>query len=125
VCGDLRRGSGCRFGAGRQRGRSDLGVRARGPRERAVEGGERDWQAGPAKQRHRRASAHRARASTRWTHMAAEREGESAWARDPPLIGSFQFKFKPSFKFKLIQTCATIQKIFKFSMMQHFMTHNV
>jgi hypothetical protein len=37
----------------------------------------------------------------------------------------FQFKFKPSFKFKLIQTCATIQRIFKLSMMQHFMTHNV
>jgi hypothetical protein len=36
-----------------------------------------------------------------------------------------QFKFKPSFKFKLIQTCATIQRIFKLSMMQHFMTHNV
>jgi hypothetical protein len=37
----------------------------------------------------------------------------------------FQFKFKPSFKFKLIQTCATIQRICKLSMMQHFMTHNV
>jgi hypothetical protein len=37
----------------------------------------------------------------------------------------FQFKFKPSFKFKLIQTCATIQRIFKLNMMQHFMTHNV
>jgi hypothetical protein len=37
----------------------------------------------------------------------------------------FQFKSKPSFKFKLIQTCATIQRIFKLSMMQHFMTHNV
>jgi hypothetical protein len=37
----------------------------------------------------------------------------------------FQFKFKPSFKFKLIQICATIQRIFKLSMMQHFMTHNV
>jgi hypothetical protein len=36
-----------------------------------------------------------------------------------------QFRFKPSFKFKLIQTCATIQRIFKLSMMQHFMTHNV
>jgi hypothetical protein len=37
----------------------------------------------------------------------------------------FQFNFKPSFKFKLIQTYATIQRIFKLSMMQHFMTHNV
>jgi hypothetical protein len=37
----------------------------------------------------------------------------------------FQFKFKPSFKFKLIQTCATIQRIFKLNMMQYFMTHNI
>jgi hypothetical protein len=37
----------------------------------------------------------------------------------------FQFKFKPIFKFKLIQTCATIQRIFKLIMMQYFMTHNV
>jgi hypothetical protein len=29
------------------------------------------------------------------------------------------------FKFKLIQTCATIQRIFKLSMLQHCMTHNV
>jgi hypothetical protein len=40
------------------------------------------------------------------------------------LLG-FQLKFNSSFKFKLIQTCATIQRIFKLSMMQHFMTHNV
>jgi hypothetical protein len=32
-------GSWCRFGAGWRRGRGDLGVRARGPRRRAVEGG--------------------------------------------------------------------------------------
>jgi hypothetical protein len=32
-------GSGCRFGAGWRCGRGDLGVRARGPRRRAVEGG--------------------------------------------------------------------------------------
>jgi hypothetical protein len=37
----------------------------------------------------------------------------------------FQSKFNSSFKFKLIQTCATIQRIFKLSMVQHFMTHNV
>jgi hypothetical protein len=65
VCGDLKRGSGCRFGAGRWRGCSDLDVRTRGPRRRAVEGGERDWQAGLAEQRHRRASAQRATAPTR------------------------------------------------------------
>jgi hypothetical protein len=32
-------GVGCRFGAGWRRGRDDLGVRACGPRRRAVEGG--------------------------------------------------------------------------------------
>jgi hypothetical protein len=47
VCGDLKRGSGCRFGARWRCGRDDLGVRARGPCRRAVEGGEWDWQAGP------------------------------------------------------------------------------
>jgi hypothetical protein len=57
VCGDLKMGSGCRFGAGSRRGRGDLAVRVRGPCRRAVEGGERDWQAGPVEQRHRRASA--------------------------------------------------------------------
>jgi hypothetical protein len=65
VCGDLKRGSGSQFGAGLRCGRGDLGVRARGPRRRAVEGGERDWQAGPAEQRHRRASTQRARVPTR------------------------------------------------------------
>jgi hypothetical protein len=62
VCGDLRRVSRCWFGTERRRGRGDLGVRARG---RAVEGGERDWQAGPVEQRHGRTSAQRARALTR------------------------------------------------------------
>jgi hypothetical protein len=47
VCRDLKRGSGCRFDARWRRGHGDLGVRARGPRRRAVEGGARDWQAGP------------------------------------------------------------------------------
>jgi hypothetical protein len=42
-----------------------------------------------------------------------------------PFLYGFHFKFNSSFKFKLIQTCATIQRIFKLSMMQHFMTHNV
>jgi hypothetical protein len=37
----------------------------------------------------------------------------------------FNSKFKLGFKFKLIQTCATIQRIFKLSMMQHVMTHSV
>jgi hypothetical protein len=37
----------------------------------------------------------------------------------------FNSKFKSGFKFKLIQTCATIQRIFKLGMMQHVMTHNV
>jgi hypothetical protein len=37
----------------------------------------------------------------------------------------FNSKFKLGFKFKLIQKCATIQRIFKLSMMQHVMTHNV
>jgi hypothetical protein len=37
----------------------------------------------------------------------------------------FQFKFKTSFKFKLIQPCATIQRIFKLSIMQDVITHNV
>jgi hypothetical protein len=37
----------------------------------------------------------------------------------------FNSKFKLGFKFKLIQTCATIQIIFKLSMMQHVMTHSV
>jgi hypothetical protein len=54
VCGDLKRGSGCRFGAGRRCGRGDLGVRPRGLRRRAVEGGDRDWQAGPVEQRQAR-----------------------------------------------------------------------
>jgi hypothetical protein len=48
-------------------------VRARGPRKRAVEGGERDWQAGPTEQRHRRASTQRAKAPTRRPHWT-ERE---------------------------------------------------
>jgi hypothetical protein len=73
VCGDLRRGSRRRFGVGRRRGRDDLDVRARGPRGRAVAGEERDWQAGLAKQQHRRASAQRARVPTRRPHWA-ERE---------------------------------------------------
>jgi hypothetical protein len=37
----------------------------------------------------------------------------------------FNSKFKLGFKFKLIQTCATIQRLFKLRMMQHVMTHNV
>jgi hypothetical protein len=54
-------------------------VRARGPRGRAVEGVERDWQAGSAEQRHRRTSAQRARAPTRWPHWTKrERAGEKA-----------------------------------------------
>jgi hypothetical protein len=32
-------GVGCRFGAGWRRGHDNLGMRARGPRRRAVEGG--------------------------------------------------------------------------------------
>jgi hypothetical protein len=39
VCGDLLRGSGCRFGAGWRRGHGDLGVHAHDPHRRAVEGG--------------------------------------------------------------------------------------
>jgi hypothetical protein len=35
----------------------------------------------------------------------------------------FQFKFNSSFKFKPNQICATIQRIFRLNMMQHFMTH--
>ena len=69
----LEEGLGCRFGAGRRRGSGDLGVCVCGPRGRAVEGVERDWQAWPAEQRHRRTSAQRARALTRWPHWA-ERE---------------------------------------------------
>jgi hypothetical protein len=42
ACRDLRRGSRRRFGAGRQRGRDGLRVRARGPLGRTVKGGERD-----------------------------------------------------------------------------------
>jgi hypothetical protein len=79
VRGHLKRGSGCRFCAGWRRGRGDLGVRAHGPRRRAVEGGERDWQAGPVEQRHRRASTRRARAPTRRPHWA-EREKASELA---------------------------------------------
>jgi hypothetical protein len=79
ACRDLTRGSRRRFGVGRRRGRGGLGVRARGPRGRAVEGGRRDWQAGPTELRHRRASAQRARAPTRWPHWAEwERVGELA-----------------------------------------------
>jgi hypothetical protein len=37
--GTCRGGSGCWFGAGRRRGRGNLGVRVHGPRRRAVEGG--------------------------------------------------------------------------------------
>jgi hypothetical protein len=37
----------------------------------------------------------------------------------------FNSKFKLGFKFKLIQTSATIQRLFKLSMMQHVMTHKV
>jgi ABC-type multidrug transport system fused ATPase/permease subunit len=37
----------------------------------------------------------------------------------------FNSIFKLGFKSKLIQTCATIQRIFKLSMMQHVMTHSV
>jgi hypothetical protein len=37
----------------------------------------------------------------------------------------FNSKFKLGFKFKLIQTSETIQRIFKLSMMQHVMTHKV
>jgi hypothetical protein len=37
----------------------------------------------------------------------------------------FNSKFKLGFKFKLIQIYATIQRIFKLSMMQHVMTRNV
>jgi hypothetical protein len=37
---------------------------------------------------------------------------------------SLGFSFQIQFKFQ-IQTCATIQRIFKLSMMQHFMTYNV
>jgi hypothetical protein len=44
--------------------RGDLGVRARGPRRRAVEGGGRDWGAGPVEQQHRRARIQRAKAPT-------------------------------------------------------------
>jgi hypothetical protein len=76
ACRDLRRGSRRRFCAGRRRGRGGLGGRARGPRRRIVEGGERDWQAGPAEQRHRRTSAQRASATTRRPHWT-ERERAS------------------------------------------------
>jgi hypothetical protein len=54
-------------------------VRARGPRGRAVEGGEGDWQAGPTEQWHRRASTQQARAPTRRPHWA-ERERVSELA---------------------------------------------
>jgi hypothetical protein len=37
----------------------------------------------------------------------------------------FNSKFKLGFKFKLIQTSVTIQRIFKLSLMQHVMTQNV
>jgi hypothetical protein len=37
----------------------------------------------------------------------------------------FNSKFKSGFKFKLIQICATIQRIIKLSMMQHVMTHSI
>jgi hypothetical protein len=37
----------------------------------------------------------------------------------------FNSKSKLGFKSKLIQTCATIQRIFKLSMMQHVMNHSV
>jgi hypothetical protein len=69
----------CRFGAGWRRGRGDLGMHACGPRRRAVEGGERDWQARPVEQRHRRASTRRARAPTRRPHWA-EREKDNELA---------------------------------------------
>jgi hypothetical protein len=70
---DLRRGSRHQFCTGRRHGRGGLGVRARGPCRRAVEGVERDWQAGSVEQRHRRVSVQRARAPTRRPHWA-ERE---------------------------------------------------
>jgi hypothetical protein len=165
VCGDLQRRSGCQFGAGWRRGRGDLGVRARGPRRQAVEGGGGtiEWgprdsgtdarahdgpkrrQDGPTEQREgerKRGAGRRREAGSACQRSRARRRGH---ARVTGLSGpkwlfyfpgifqlllylfslGFQFKFKSSFKFKLIQTCATIQRIFKLSMMQHFMTHNV
>jgi hypothetical protein len=38
---------------------------------------------------------------------------------------SFSLGFSIQIQFKLIQPCATIQRIFKLSMMQHVMTHSV
>jgi hypothetical protein len=42
-----------------------------------------------------------------------------------PNYFSISFLYGFQFKFKLIQTCATIQRIFKLNMMQHVMTHSV
>jgi hypothetical protein len=73
------------------------------------------------------------------TCQAAQARGRAAWLGR---LGCFAFFFFPGisncfsisfslgfsiqiqFKFQ-IQTCATIQRIFKLSMMQHFMTHSV
>jgi hypothetical protein len=87
VCEDVKRGLGCRFGVGWRHRRGDLGVRACGPRRRAVEGGERNWQVGPAEQRHRRASTRRARAPTRRPHWAEKEKASEQAGRGTDRMG--------------------------------------
>jgi hypothetical protein len=74
------------------------------------------------------------------SHLSGRAGARPDWAGWAALLFSFFLNFLIAFpflfprvfnsnsiqvSFKLIQTCATIQIIFKLSMMQHFMTHNV
>jgi hypothetical protein len=72
------------------------------------------------------------------TYLSSGTGARPSWA-ELGRLGCFGFFFFPRFsncfsiyfslgfqyKFKLIQTCATVQRIFKLSMMQHVMTCNV
>jgi hypothetical protein len=74
------------------------------------------------------------------SHLSGRAGARPDWVGWAALLFSFFLNFLIAFpflfprvfnsnsiqvSFKLIQTCATIQRIFKLSMMQHFMTHNV
>jgi hypothetical protein len=88
----LEGGSRRRFRAGRRRGRGGLGVHVRGPRERAVEGGGMDLQAGPMRRCLKRASAQWAKTPMGRPHWV-ERERASERVRintnrwDPAVSG--------------------------------------
>jgi hypothetical protein len=136
------RGSG--HAGGTARCADEAGPRGRDRKGRTSEGN-RCQQPGPTGQREgERERAGKETAADRW-NPPVRRRGRATWLGRAGRLGcfgffislefliafpflflyGFQLKLKPSFKFKLIQTCTAIQRIFKLSMMQHFMTHNV